>query len=91
VTLDRFRSFADRLFEPVVDAAEAVGLTANGVSVIAFVLSVAAGVAFLFAGGEQGAGRPLLYLAGAALEHRPRLSGRSVQAFEPDGRPVCVR
>jgi archaetidylinositol phosphate synthase len=67
VTLDRFRSFADRLFEPVVDAAEAVGLTANGVSVLAFALSVVAGVLFLLAGGAFDAGNPLLYLAGAAL------------------------
>jgi archaetidylinositol phosphate synthase len=67
VTLDRFRSFADRLFEPIVDGAEAVGLTANGVSVIAFALSVLAGVVFLFAGGALGTDTPLLYLAGAAL------------------------
>ena len=67
MTLDRFRSFADRLFEPVVDAAEAVGLTANGVSVLAFALSVVAGALFLFAGGAFGVGNPLLYLAGAAL------------------------
>jgi archaetidylinositol phosphate synthase len=67
VTLDRFRSVADRAFEPVVDAAEGVGLTANGVSVIAFVLSVLAGVLYLFAGEEFGAGRPTLYLVGAAL------------------------
>ena len=67
MTLDRFRSFADRLFEPVVDAAEAVGLTANGVSVLAFALSVVAGTLFLLAGGAFGAGNPLLYLAGAAL------------------------
>ena len=67
MTLDRFRSFADRLFEPVVDAAEAVGLTANGVSVLAFALSVVAGGLFLLAGGAFGAGDPLLYLLGAAL------------------------
>jgi archaetidylinositol phosphate synthase len=67
VTLDRFRSFADRLFEPVVDTAEAVGLTANGVSVIAFAVSVVSGVAFLLAGGAFGPGTPVLYLAGAAL------------------------
>ena len=67
MTLDRFRSFADRLFEPVVDAAEAVGLTANGVSVLAFSLSVVAGALFLLAGGAFDTGRPLLYLVGAAL------------------------
>ena len=67
MTLDRFRSFADRLFEPVVDAAEAVGLTANGVSVLAFSLSVVAGALFLLAGGAFGTGGPFLYLAGAAL------------------------
>jgi archaetidylinositol phosphate synthase len=67
VTLDRFRSVGDRLFEPVVDAAEAVGLTANGVSVLAFVLAAAAGVLYLLAGGAFGTGGPVLYLAGAAL------------------------
>jgi archaetidylinositol phosphate synthase len=67
VTLDRYRAFADRLFEPVVETAEAVGLTANGVSVIAFALAVLAGVLFLLAGGELGAGGSMLYLGGAAL------------------------
>ncbi|MEF8869108.1 MAG: CDP-alcohol phosphatidyltransferase family protein [Haloarculaceae archaeon] len=67
MTLDRFRSVGDRLFEPVVDTAEAIGLTANGVSVIAFVLAVAASVLYLFAGGKLGGGGPVLYLAGAAL------------------------
>ncbi|MEF8877094.1 MAG: CDP-alcohol phosphatidyltransferase family protein [Haloarculaceae archaeon] len=67
MTLDRFRSVGDRLFEPVVDTAEAIGLTANGVSVIAFVLAVAASVLYLFAGGAFDAGGPVLYLAGAAL------------------------
>ena len=67
MTLDRFRSFADRLFEPVVDTAEAVGLTANGVSVIAFVLAVAAAACYLLAGGGFRAGGSVLYLVGAAL------------------------
>jgi archaetidylinositol phosphate synthase len=67
VTLDRFRSVGDRLFEPVVDTAEAIGLTANGVSVIAFVLAVAAAALYLLAGGAFRAGGPVLYLAGAAL------------------------
>jgi archaetidylinositol phosphate synthase len=67
VTLDRFRSFADRLFEPLVDAAEAIGLTANGVSVIAFVLAVVASVCYLLAGGDFGPDGPAFYLAGAVL------------------------
>ncbi|MFC6865023.1 CDP-alcohol phosphatidyltransferase family protein [Halomicroarcula sp. GCM10025817] len=62
MTLDQYRSLADRALVPFVSAARAVGLSPNGVSVIAFLLAVAAGVVFAFA-----ARSPLLYLAGALL------------------------
>jgi len=62
MTLDRFRWVADRALGPFVGAARTVGLSPNGVSVLAFLLAVGAGGVYAFA-----AGRPLLYLAGAVL------------------------
>ncbi len=62
MTLDRFRHVADRALDPFVGAARTVGLTPNGVSVIAFALAVAAGGVYAVAPGQ-----PLLYLAGAVL------------------------
>ena len=62
MTLDRFRWVADRALGPFVGAARAVGLSPNGVSVIAFLLAVAAGGVYAVAPGE-----PLLYLLGAVL------------------------
>ena len=58
--LHRFRAVADRLLVPFVDVAEALGLTPDGVSVIAFVFAGAAGGAFALAGGQ---GPLWLYLA----------------------------
>ena len=52
MTLDQYRDIADRLLVPFVDAAEALGLTPDGVSVIAFVFAGAAGGAFALAGGQ---------------------------------------
>lgn len=52
MTLDQYREVADRLLVPFVDAAEALGLTPDGVSVIAFVFAGAAGGAFALAGGQ---------------------------------------
>jgi archaetidylinositol phosphate synthase len=49
MTLDRFRPLADRALGPFVSAADAVGLTPNGVSVIAFGVAVVAGGAFYVA------------------------------------------
>ena len=60
MTLDEYRSTADRLLEPFVGLAARAGLTPNAVSVIAFVFAVVAGVAYVLAGGE-----PLWYLVGA--------------------------
>ncbi|MFC7019021.1 MULTISPECIES: CDP-alcohol phosphatidyltransferase family protein [Haloarcula] len=62
MTLDQYRSLADRALVPFVSAARAAGLSPNGVSVIAFLLAVGAGVVYAFA-----ARTPLLYFAGALL------------------------
>jgi len=62
MTLDRFRHVADRALDPFVGAARTVGLSPNGVSVIAALLAVAAGGVYAVA-----AGTPALYLAGAVL------------------------
>lgn len=60
MTLDGYRSTADRLLEPFVGLAVRAGLTPNAVSVVAFGFAVVAGVAYVLAGGE-----PLWYLVGA--------------------------
>ncbi len=63
MTLDRFRPIADRALVPFVDASERLGLTPDGISVIAFGFAVAAGGAF-FAAGAAAASR-LWFLAAA--------------------------
>lgn len=60
MTLDRFRPIADRMLEPWVAAADRVGLTPDGVSVIALGTAALAGVAFYVA-------EPIWYVAGALL------------------------
>ncbi|WP_135302971.1 CDP-alcohol phosphatidyltransferase family protein [Haloarcula amylovorans] len=62
MTLDRFRSVADRALGPFVGAAQTAGLSPNGVSVIAFLLAVAAGVVYGVAATD-----PFLYFVGAVL------------------------
>jgi archaetidylinositol phosphate synthase len=62
VTLDQFRSVADRFLDPFVDLSERAGLTPNAVSVAAIALAAGAGVAFAF-----GESEPLLYLLGSVL------------------------
>ena len=62
MTLDRFRSVADRAIAPFVAAAERVGLTPDGVSVVAFVAAAAAALCFGFAGENA-----TLYPVGAVL------------------------
>ena len=59
MTLDEYRSTADRLLEPFVGLAARAGLTPNAVSVVAFAFAVVAGVAYVLAGGD-----PLWYLVG---------------------------
>ncbi|MUW15602.1 CDP-alcohol phosphatidyltransferase family protein [Halorubrum sp. CBA1125] len=58
MTLDRYRSTANRLLRPWVTAAAKLGLSPDQVSVLAFGLAVAAGVAFA-------AGEPRFYVLGA--------------------------
>jgi archaetidylinositol phosphate synthase len=67
VTLDRLRPLAERMLDPFVGAADRVGLTPDGVSVIAFGFAVLAGGVYALAGTELFGvgGRPMLYLAGA--------------------------
>ncbi|WP_435194676.1 CDP-alcohol phosphatidyltransferase family protein [Natronomonas sp. EA1] len=60
--LDRFRSVANRLLEPWVKLALAVGATPDTISVVAFLLAVGAGGTYVLAGAT-----PILYLAGALL------------------------
>ncbi|MEF8779877.1 MAG: CDP-alcohol phosphatidyltransferase family protein [Haloferacaceae archaeon] len=60
MTLDRFRPVADRALTPFVDVADALGLTPDGVSVIAFLCALAAGGAFAVA-------ESVYYVAGAVL------------------------
>ncbi|MBV0922847.1 CDP-alcohol phosphatidyltransferase family protein [Halomicroarcula limicola] len=62
MTLDKFRSVADRALGPFVGAARTVGLSPNGVSVIAFLLAVAAGIVYGVAAAD-----PFRYLVGAVL------------------------
>ena len=73
MTLDRYREFADRVLGPIVGLFQRVGLTPDGVSVVAFVLAAAGGGAFLLGGaGLLGPGvsvpaNPDWYLLGALL------------------------
>lgn len=60
MTLDQYRDTADKLLAPFVSVADAVGLSPNGVSVVAFGFAVAAGVAF-------GLADPLWYGLGAVF------------------------
>jgi archaetidylinositol phosphate synthase len=60
MTLDRLRPLATRALGPFVSVADALGLTPNGVSVVAFLVAVAAGGAFVVA-------TSLAYVAGAVL------------------------
>ncbi|WP_396612867.1 CDP-alcohol phosphatidyltransferase family protein [Haloferax sp. S1W] len=60
MTLDQYRDTADKLLVPFVSAADAIGLSPNGVSVIAFGFAIAAGVAF-------GLADPLWYGVGAVF------------------------
>jgi archaetidylinositol phosphate synthase len=67
MTLDRLRPLAERLLDPFVDAADRIGLTPDGVSVVAFGFATLAGLAYTLSGVEiAGIGAtPTLYLLGA--------------------------
>ena len=60
MTLDQYRDAADRLLGPFVTAADRLGLTPDGVSLVAFGFAVAAGGAFAVA-------TPGLYALGGAF------------------------
>jgi len=60
MTLDQYRDLADRLLAPFVAAADRLGLSPDGVSVVAFAFAVAAGGAFYLA-------TPAWYVLGAAF------------------------
>jgi len=62
MTLDQYRHLADRAIDPWVSAFDRLGLSPNAVSVLAFLLSILAGVTFYLAGSD-----PLWYVAGAVL------------------------
>jgi archaetidylinositol phosphate synthase len=69
MTLDRLRPMAERVLDPFVTAADRVGLTPNGISVLAFGFAVAAGAVYTLAGEAVGGvdPDPILYLVGAVL------------------------
>ena len=69
MTLDRLRPLAEQVMEPFVTAADRVGLTPDGVSILAFGFAVAAGLTYALAGQPVGAWEPdpRLYLLGAAF------------------------
>jgi hypothetical protein len=46
MTLDQYRAVADKLLDPFIDAADRLGVSPNGVSVVAFGFAVGAGGAF---------------------------------------------
>ncbi|SFS07097.1 archaetidylinositol phosphate synthase [Halomicrobium zhouii] len=62
MTLDKYRDLADRMLGPFVGGAKRLGISPDGVSVVAFVAAAAAAVVFYLAGSD-----PVLYLAGAVL------------------------
>jgi archaetidylinositol phosphate synthase len=63
VTLDKFRPYVSRFLDPFVKGFDRVGMTPNGVSVIAFGMAVLAAVAFALGGLED----PIWYVAAAVL------------------------
>ena len=69
MTLDRLRPVAERFLDPFVTAADRVGLTPDGISVIAFGFAIGAGVTYTLAGASVAGleAAPPLYLLGAVL------------------------
>ena len=62
MTLDRLRPYVSGLLDPWVNAADRVGLTPNGVSAVAGLVAVGAGVAYYLAGAD-----PVWYAVGSTL------------------------
>jgi archaetidylinositol phosphate synthase len=69
MTLDRLRPVAERFLNPFVTVADRVGLTPDGISVIAFGFAIGAGVTYTLAGASVAGleAAPPLYLLGAVL------------------------
>ncbi|MFC7199594.1 CDP-alcohol phosphatidyltransferase family protein [Halospeciosus flavus] len=71
MTLDKFRPLASRMLRPFVAASVRLGLTPDAISVVAFLVAIAAGGAFYVAGGGSPvtppAPSPVLYAVGALL------------------------
>lgn len=63
MTLDKFRPYVSRFLDPFVAGFDRVGMTPNGVSVIAFGMAVLAAAAFALGG----RGEPMWYAVAAAL------------------------
>jgi archaetidylinositol phosphate synthase len=64
MTLDQLRPKVARLIDPWVRAAQTLGLSPDGVSIVAFALALAAGATYGYAGPALG-DAPLLYAVGA--------------------------
>jgi archaetidylinositol phosphate synthase len=62
MTLDALRPLADRLMEPLVSTAKRIGLTPDGISILALLAAIGAAGSFIAAGDVQ-----LYYLAGAVF------------------------
>ena len=69
MTLDRLRPMAERALDPFVTAADRVGLTPDGISLLAFGFAVGAAAVYTLAGGAVAGveADPTLYLVGAGL------------------------
>ena len=69
MTLDRLRPVAERVLEPFVGAADRIGLTPDGISIIAFGFATLAGIAYALAGVAVAGidGDSALYLVGAVF------------------------
>ncbi|MCU4924961.1 CDP-alcohol phosphatidyltransferase family protein [Halobacteria archaeon AArc-dxtr1] len=63
MTLDQLRPYVSRFLNPFVKGFDRIGMTPDGVSVIAFLMAVGAAVAFLLGGRAH----PVWYAVGAAL------------------------
>ncbi|RQG90584.1 CDP-alcohol phosphatidyltransferase family protein [Natrarchaeobius chitinivorans] len=63
MTLDQLRPYVSRFLDPFVDGFDRVGMTPDGVSVLAFVMAILAAVAFLLGGRAD----PVWYVGAAVL------------------------
>ncbi|WP_436343721.1 CDP-alcohol phosphatidyltransferase family protein [Natronorubrum sp. FCH18a] len=63
MTLDKFRPYVSRFLDPFVRGFDRVGMTPDGVSILAFGMAILAAVAFLLGGRAD----PVWYVAAATL------------------------